>query len=115
MRAGVGAMEVAIIALARPFGAGSIDFTAVEASAFPTGRITAEPASHDFLNAGSNARLALHQCVQVIRVEHEQTGAGNGSDGRRPARPAQRCYLAKEMPGTQAHALVLERNLHLPG
>src|ERR1043166_5311334 len=73
----------------------------------------AEAAAGGGVNALGNARVALHQRVQILRVEDEEAGARDRRDRRRAPGAAQHRNLAEEMPGLQAHALVLELDLDL--
>ena len=50
------------------------------------------------LHARRDARLTRHQCVKVVRLEHQQVGPGQRACGRGAARAAQHRDLAEEMP-----------------
>ena len=75
---------------------------------------TQSGASH-FTDALCDARLPIHQDVEIVGIKHQQARSGDGGHGRGSARATQRCDLAEEMTGTQPNTFVLELDLHFPG
>ena len=62
-------------------------------------------------DALGNARVALHQRVQVVRVEHKQIGTGQRDDCRGASRAPQHCYLSEKLADAQAKGLFLALSL----
>ena len=61
-----------------------------------------------------DARVALHQRVQILGVKDQQVGPGQRGRGCRTPRAAQHRHLAEEMPGAEAQRLFLaQRDLDL--
>ena len=61
-----------------------------------------------------DARLPIHEDVEIVGIKHQQARSGDSGHGRGSARATQRCDLAEEMTGTQPNTFVLELDLHFP-
>ena len=77
--------------------------------------LAADARLHHVLDARGNARIALHQRMQVRRCEHQEIAAGERDRRGRAMRAAQHRHLAEELPGAQPQPLLLERHLDLAG
>ena len=62
-----------------------------------------------------DARLAIHQHVQIVGIQHEKARSRDCGNRRRSARAMQRRHLAEEMPGAEPHAFAFEFDLHFSG
>jgi hypothetical protein len=58
-------------------------------------------------DALGNSRVALHQRVQVVCVEHEQIGAGQRDDCRGTPRATQHRYLSEKLTDAKAKGFFL--------
>ena len=61
-----------------------------------------------------DARLPIHEDVEIVGIKHQQARSGDSGHGRGSARATQRCDLAEEMTGTQPNTFVLELDLYFP-
>src|SRR5262249_49080775 len=77
--------------------------------------VAADPAAHDLADPFGDARLAFHQGMQIVGVEHQEPRARGRNDGGGSSRAPQHRDLAKEMTGPEPDALLLELDLDLAG
>ena len=59
-----------------------------------------------FLDPRRKLRLAIHQAVEVIGVQHQESCGHHGRHGRRTPRATQRRDLAEILAGTKPEMLV---------
>ena len=80
-------------------------------------RLAADALLDHFLDAFGNAPIALHQRVQILRVEHQQLVRVSAVTVARPARAAQHRHLTEELADAEAKGIFLafERNFDLTG
>jgi hypothetical protein len=75
--------------------------------AFWADHVAAQAAASHFVDALGDARLPIHEHVEIVGIEHEKARSGDHGHGRGSARAAQCCDLAEEMTGTEPNALAL--------
>src|SRR5262249_57150141 len=77
--------------------------------------IASDPAANNLANALGDPRLAFHQGMEVVGVQHQEAGSRDRGNGGRAPRAAQRRHLAEEVASAEPDTLVLERDLDLAG
>src|SRR5215470_20230365 len=77
--------------------------------------VAAEPAARHFADALGNTRLALHQGMQIVGIEHQEARARGGNHRGGAPRAPQHRDLPKEMTGAEPDALLAELDFDLAG
>src|SRR5689334_21987204 len=73
--------------------------------------VAADSAAHDLAYAFGDARLALHQGMQIVGVKHQKPRARHRNDGGGTTCASQHGDFSVEVAGPEPDALLLELNL----
>ena len=66
-----------------------------------------------FLDALRNAAIALHQRMQIVRVEPQQVGTRDRGNGCAAACPPQQCDFSEKLAGTEPDSFFFSSDFDL--